>query len=72
MGDTVGGQLGRVASGLTSLLNPIGLITAGIGAAITLGVKLYQSLTMSHEEYMQYMQDKLNASNARLAKLDKT
>ncbi|MBR4315482.1 MAG: hypothetical protein IKP65_00730 [Alphaproteobacteria bacterium] len=49
MGDSLGGMFGKIAGGFSSLLSPVGLLTAGIGLAITASVNLYKKLTLSHE-----------------------
>lgn len=57
LGSSIGSQfgaLGNIISGLTA--GPIALFTTAIGAAIAIGVQLWDKLTMSAEEYAAEME----------------
>ena len=70
MGDSLGGMFGKIASGFTSLLSPIGLATAAIGGLITWGINMYQKLTLSHEEYIDNLNYQQQNSNKRFSKIE--
>ena len=71
MGDSLGGMFGKIAGGFSSLLSPVGLLTAGIGLAITASVNLYKKLTLSHEQYIAYLEHTMQRSQAKLSNVDK-
>lgn len=71
MGDTLGGTLGKIAGGFTSMLSPIGLATAAIGGLIAFSVDLYKKLTLSHEEYIEYLNHTLQNSKNKFSDIDK-
>ena len=57
LGSSIGSQfgaLGNIISGLTA--GPIALFSAAIGAAVAIGVQLWDKLTMSAEEYAAEME----------------
>lgn len=71
MGDSLGGTFGKIAGGFSSLLSPIGLLTAGIGLVITAGINMYKKLTLSHEEYIDYLKHSMQESQSKLEKVNK-
>lgn len=70
MGDTLGGTLSKIAGGFTSLLSPIGLATAAIGGLIAFSVDMYKKLTLSHEEYIEYLNHSLQNSKNKFSNIE--
>ena len=71
MGDSLGGVFKNIIGGFSSMLSPIGLATAAIAGLITLGVNLYKKLTLSHEEYIDYLNHSREQSQKRLDNVNK-
>lgn len=70
IGDSLGGVFGKITGGISSLLSPIGLATAALGGLITLGINMYKKLTLSHDEYIDYLNYKSQNSQKRLTKVE--
>lgn len=70
VGDSLGGVFKNIVGGFTSMLSPIGLATAAIGGLITMGVNLYKKLTLSNEEYIDYLNHSMQNSKERLSKVE--
>lgn len=70
VGDSLGGVFKNIIGGFTSMLTPIGLATAAIGGLITMGVNLYKKLTLSHEEYIDYLNYQQQNSQKRFGKIE--
>lgn len=70
VGDSISGTLGKIAGGFTSLLSPIGLATAAIGGLIAFSVDMYKKLTLSHEEYIEYLNHSLQNSKNKFSNIE--
>lgn len=61
------GQIGKVISAVAS--GPIAILTAAFGALMAAGVKLWDELTISSEEYQAKLEKQVEMEEKRLAKL---
>lgn len=70
MSSEVGSQFGTVGRVISSLASgPVALLTAAFGALLAAGVKMYDHLTLSAEEYQLKLSAQIELENKRLSKL---
>lgn len=71
MGDSLGGVFKNIVGGFSSMLSPIGLATAAIAGLITTGINMYKKLTLSSQEYIDYLNHSSQQSQKKLDKVNK-